>query len=180
MRLRGVRDPGAGLSEWSPMRCSAIDPHQVLHGLDEAAHGRVVLALDGAADLAEAERLERVVLLAARAVRGLHLGDGQLAHQAGASSDSGTGSILSPPPPSSATLSRPSRPSTSRTVSPRSWATWSGLRSSRSASTVAFTRLIGFWLPSDFDSTSWMPASSSTARTPPPAITPVPGEAGFS
>ncbi len=25
-----------------------------------------------------------------------------------------------------------------------------------------------------------MPASSSTARTPPPAITPVPGEAGFS
>ena len=27
---------------------------------------------------------------------------------------------------------------------------------------------------------SWIPASSSTARTPPPAITPVPGEAGFS
>jgi hypothetical protein len=26
---------------------------------------------------------------------------------------------------------------------------------------------------------SWIPASSSTARTPPPAITPVPGEAGF-
>ena len=45
---------------------------------------------------------------------------------------------------------------------------------------MALTRLIGFWLPSDFDSTSWMPASSSTARTPPPAITPVPGEAGLS
>ena len=27
---------------------------------------------------------------------------------------------------------------------------------------------------------SWIPASSSTARTPPPAITPVPGEAGLS
>jgi len=27
---------------------------------------------------------------------------------------------------------------------------------------------------------SWMPASSSTARTPPPAITPVPGDAGLS
>ena len=26
---------------------------------------------------------------------------------------------------------------------------------------------------------SWIPASSSTARTPPPAMTPVPGEAGF-
>ena len=45
---------------------------------------------------------------------------------------------------------------------------------------VAFTRLIGFWVPSDLDSTSWMPASSSTARTPPPAITPVPAEAGLS
>ena len=39
---------------------------------------------------------------------------------------------------------------------------------------------MGFWLPSDFESTSLMPASSSTARTPPPAITPVPGEAGLS
>src|SRR3954468_8071644 len=44
---------------------------------------------------------------------------------------------------------------------------------------VAFTRLIGFCEPSDFESTSRMPASSSTARTPPPAITPVPSEAGF-
>ena len=26
---------------------------------------------------------------------------------------------------------------------------------------------------------SWIPASSSTARTPPPAMTPVPGEAGL-
>jgi hypothetical protein len=38
--------------------------------------------------------------------------------------------------------------------------------------------LIGFVVPSDFASTSRMPPSSSTARTPPPAITPVPGEAG--
>jgi hypothetical protein len=40
--------------------------------------------------------------------------------------------------------------------------------------------LIGFVVPSDFASMSWMPASSSTARTPPPAMTPVPGEAGRS
>ena len=40
--------------------------------------------------------------------------------------------------------------------------------------------LIGFDVPSDFASTSRMPPSSSTARTPPPAMTPVPGEAGRS
>ena len=41
------------------------------------------------------------------------------------------------------------------------------------------TRLIGFCEPSDLERMSWIPASSSTARTPPPAITPVPGEAGL-
>ena len=40
--------------------------------------------------------------------------------------------------------------------------------------------LIGLSEPSDLDSTSWMPAHSSTARTGPPAITPVPGLAGLS
>src|SRR5215218_551217 len=79
---------------------------------------------------------------------------------------------------SSAAGSRPSSPSTSATVRPRSSATCLGSRRVWSASTVALTRLMGFWLPSDFDSTSWIPASSSTARTPPPAITPVPAEAG--
>ena len=50
---------------------------------------------------------------------------------------------------------------------------------SPSMKTVAFAILIGFVVPSDFASTSRMPPSSSTARTPPPAITPVPGEAGL-
>jgi hypothetical protein len=40
--------------------------------------------------------------------------------------------------------------------------------------------LTGLLLPSDFVSTSRMPAASTTARTPPPAITPVPGAAGLS
>ena len=44
---------------------------------------------------------------------------------------------------------------------------------------VARTALIGLLLPSDLVSTSLTPAASSTARTPPPAITPVPGAAGF-
>src|SRR3984885_2714436 len=48
------------------------------------------------------------------------------------------------------------------------------------ATTVACTTLIGLDEPSERDSTSWMPAHSSTARTGPPAMTPVPGLAGFS
>ena len=47
------------------------------------------------------------------------------------------------------------------------------------AVSAARQRLIGFDVPSDFASTSLIPASSSTARTPAPAMTPVPGEAGF-
>src|SRR3954454_14664997 len=38
--------------------------------------------------------------------------------------------------------------------------------------------LIALDEPSDFDRTSWTPAASSTARTGPPAMTPVPGAAG--
>src|SRR3954454_21309408 len=63
-RLRGLRDPGAGFREWSPMRSSALELHQVPDGGDEAANGRVGCALDGTPDLAEAERLQRLVLLA--------------------------------------------------------------------------------------------------------------------
>ena len=70
-------------------------------------------------------------------------------------------------------------PSTASTDSPRSAAISSGLRRSCRPAIVALTRLIGFWDPSDLDRMSWIPASSSTARTPPPAITPVPGDAGL-
>src|ERR1700751_5792199 len=44
-----------------------------------------------------------------------------------------------------------------------------------SAATVACTTLIGLDEPSERDSTSWMPAHSSTARTGPPAMPPGPG-----
>ena len=39
--------------------------------------------------------------------------------------------------------------------------------------------LIGVLEPRDFERISVIPASSSTARTGPPAITPVPGAAGL-
>ena len=40
--------------------------------------------------------------------------------------------------------------------------------------------LMAFEEPIDFDRMSRMPAHSTTARTGPPAMTPVPGDAGFS
>ena len=70
-------------------------------------------------------------------------------------------------------------PSTSATVLSRSAATSSGRRSALRPATVAATRFTGLEVPSDLLRMSRMPASSSTARTPPPAITPVPSEAGF-
>ena len=70
--------------------------------------------------------------------------------------------------------------STSAIDLPRWRATSSGRRSFARPSTVAFAMLIGFVVPRLFASTSRIPASSRTARTPPPAMTPVPSLAGRS
>ena len=43
---------------------------------------------------------------------------------------------------------------------------------------MALTTLIGFVLPKTLERTSWMPASSRTARADAPAFTPVPRHAG--
>src|SRR4051795_2425067 len=134
------------------------------NGLKLAAQLGGFGALGGLADPAEPQRAQGVALLLARLVGRADLPDLQGGgHQLEASA--GAASLVS-------------SPSTSRTVSPRSSATWSGLRSSLRATIVARTRLMGFWLPRLFESTSWIPASSRTARTPPPAITPVPADAG--
>src|SRR4029453_15221385 len=135
--------------------------------VDHPAQLRGVLALDGLADPAEAERAQRVALLAVGAVRGLDLLDDH-AHAGTSSSDAVSVAPFSPP-----------RPSTRSTDRPRSVATSSGRRRPCRPAIVAFTRLIGFWVPSDLDRMSGIPAISSTARTPPPAMTPVPGEAGL-
>src|SRR5579883_373884 len=68
----------------------------------------------------------------------------------------------------------------SLTVLPRIAATCSAVRSDFNAETVAITTLIGLFVPRHLVRMSWMPASSSTARMEPPAITPVPGAAGLS
>src|SRR4051794_12734668 len=69
---------------------------------------------------------------------------------------------------------------TCSTVSPRCAATASGSLSILRAVTVAPTMLRALDEPSDLLSTSCTPAHSRTARTGPPAITPVPGAAGLS
>src|SRR5205823_5540682 len=62
---------------------------------------------------------------------------------------------------------------------PRIAATDARSRSLPSASKVALITLCGFAVPSDLVSTFCTPAEVITARTAPPAITPVPSGAGF-
>ena len=50
----------------------------------------------------------------------------------------------------------------------------------RAPSNVALTTLCGLAMPSDLVRMFWMPADSTIARTAPPAMTPVPSEAGLS
>src|SRR4051794_13070946 len=153
------------------------------HGVDHAAQRLGVRLLDRLADAPQPDRAQRVPLAAVRAVGRLDLRDHQRAHavaassSAAGSSDAGCSGSAGVSP--LVTTGLPPRPSTLSPDRPRSAATSSGLRRSCRPATVALTRLIGFCEPSDFERMSWIPASSSTARTPPPAITPVPGEAGL-
>src|SRR3954471_14188643 len=137
------------------------------HGLELPPELRGLGALGGLADPTEPERAQRVALLLARLVGRADLPDLERGRHQLEASAAGAAPLVS------------SRPSTSRTLRPRSSATCCGLRRSWRAAIVARTRLIGFWLPRRFESTSSNPASSSTGRTPPPAITPVPAEAGL-
>src|SRR5262245_35531248 len=143
--------------------------------MHHAARLRGVLDLDRMADPPQAERAQRVELalvgpVAALDLRHLH---------ADAASSAASVVPLAPSRVSAACFSPP-RPSTVLIDRPRSSATSSGVRRPCRPATVALTRLIGFCEPSDLLRMSWIPASSRTARTPPPAITPVPGEAGLS
>src|SRR4029450_7763227 len=134
---------------------------------------RALLVLRGAADLAEAECAERAIVLPRLADAAAHLGDLDGAH-AVTSAASAAGSSAT----SAAGASTLRYGSTSEIVLPRSRATSSGRRSALRPATVALAMLIGFVVPRLFATPSRIPASSSTARTPPPAITPVPSEAG--
>src|SRR5690348_13333156 len=152
------------------------------HGMDHAAQRLGIRLLNGLANAAQADRTQRVALATVRTVGGLNLGDDERAHavvasSAGASAEVSSAGAATDSPLVEAGLEL--RPRTLSTDRPRSAAISSGLRRSCRPAMVALTRLIGFCEPSDLDRMSWIPASSSTARTPPPAITPVPGEAGL-
>src|SRR5262245_12816524 len=144
------------------MSVDLLDRHQVTDGLDHAPDLRAVLLDDHVADPLETERAQGLALVLLAADRALLLLDLEACHQ---------------PATSARALSRAAG-ATSSTDSPRRAATASGSSSILSASTVACTMLIWLDAPSDLLRTSWMPAHSSTARTRPRAITPVPGAAG--
>src|SRR5262249_14874414 len=143
-----------------------LDRHEMRDGRDHASDLRAVLFDDDVVHALEPKRAQRVALVFLVTDPRLRLGDLQTAHEDQA------------PWPARA-RSMPAG-ATSSSGRPRRAATSSGRTSSFSAATVAWTMLIGLSEPSDLDSTSWMPAHSSTARTGPPAMTPVPGLAGLS
>src|SRR6478609_1040847 len=150
---------------------------EVRHGADHAPDLRAVLLDDDVTDALETEAAQRLAVVALAADLGSGLGHFEPWHQ-------------DPAPARAALSARSARPAawarsiaagaTSSRLSPRRAATASGRSRLRSASTVAWTMLMALLDPSDLLRTSWMPAHSSTARTGPPAMTPVPGDAGRS
>src|SRR6478736_923451 len=146
------------------MSVDLLDGDQVRHGREHAADLRSVLLDDDVADALEPERAERVALVLVASDRGSDLLDLQPAHHSG----------------TSARARSSAAGATCSTVRPRRAATVSGSTSIRRAATVAPTMLCTLLEPSDLLRTSWMPALSSTARTGPPAMTPIPGAAGRS
>src|SRR5690606_10488476 len=190
-RILALLAPGAG-RRWCTLRvraCSGVcldsaisvhllDGDQVSHGRDHAADLGAVLTHDAAADTAEAERAQRLALVLLATDRGLGLRDLQLCHHAPtfpADSACFSSRALASP---SARLRSMTAGATRSSGRPRRAATASGCSRLRSACAVAWTMLIAFSEPSDLLSTSWIPAQSRTARTGPPAMTPVPGAAG--
>ena len=131
-RLRSLRDPGRGLER---VEADALVSHRrpPPDGATEWIRPRTV---GWSSRSTVRPILPRPSVAASRAAcgsrrsRSLHLGDVQRGHQAGVSSAAGVsrGRLRRPVP-----RPRSSRPSTSRTVSPRSSATWRGSRSDCSA-----------------------------------------------
>src|SRR5205807_5728129 len=126
----------------------------MLNGADHAANCRCVVMLDDIIRSAESERFDRALMIEKRIVHAFSLFDTELLH-----------------------LCYPLK--TFESEIPLRSAVEDASERFSSADIVAFTKLCGFDEPCDFVRISCTPASSSTARTPPPAISPVPGEAGL-
>src|SRR5215207_9918618 len=152
----------------------SLDVDEMRDGRGHASDLGTIFLDDDVADALEAERTQGLTLVLLASDAGLDLGDLKLRHHA--STPASALALASARP--SLPARRRAAGATSSTVRPRRDATISGDSRSWSASTVAWAMLIALDEPSDFDRTSWTPAASSTARTGPPAMTPVPGDAG--
>src|SRR6266540_3705879 len=131
---------------------------QMRHAAQHAAHRLRIGLLDGLAGAPKAERLQRAARGDLLADRAAVLPDHEPRHGV-----TGSGSArfrLMSTPRISVIRCEERRP--------------------ESAFIAAITTFTGFVLPSDFERMSLMPADSTTARTDPPAMTPVPFEAGRS
>src|SRR4029079_3529779 len=197
MRLRAWRGC-AGFREWRlsssamwlvvlSLRARRLHRDEVGDLAELALELRPGRVLGGPADLAQAERAQRAAVLLRLSDRRPGLGHDDARHDSTASgsgvsataaaSSRGAATAVGLAAASSARGVRDSG-STSEMDFPRERATSSGRRSRLRPSTVAFAMLIGLVGPMLFASTARIAASSSTARTPPPAITPVPSLAG--
>src|SRR5690606_2524286 len=148
----------------SAMSVDLLDLDQVGHRGEHPPDLRAILLHGDVTDALETQRTQRVPLVLGPSDAGLDLADLEPWHHAC----------------TSARALSTAAGATSSTALPRRFATCSGSSSDCRAATVACTTLIALAEPSDLARTSWMPAHSSTARADPPAITPVPGEAGRS
>src|ERR1700724_2662986 len=137
------------------------------HLAQHACQDGALVVLAAPADLAEAERAQRAAVPLALADLAPDLRDAHLRHQ-----------LLFLRPRRFFSLGAGSSGAGSSAAGGSAAA--AGRRRFFSPSTVAFAMLIGFVVPRLLARMSRIPASSRTARTPPPAITPVPGLAGRS
>src|ERR1051325_4217943 len=142
------------------------DFHEMRDLFDHAAHLFGVHPLGHAVHLAQPERLERLAHLDGAADAGADLADADrlllrafAALLLGRAHSAASGALFS--------------------ALPRRVLYSSSLRSCLRASKVALTTLWGLAVPRDLVRMFWMPADSRMARTGPPAMTPVPSEAGL-
>src|ERR1017187_5292224 len=157
------------------MSVHLLHDDQVADHLDHAADLRPVGLDDAVPDPVQAERSQRVTLRAGATDLRLCLGNLQLCHLCCSAQLLGSAALAA------AVRARSMAAGATCSIGGRRRAAISSGRFRLfSAATVACTTLIGLDEPSERDSTSCTPAHSSTARTGPPAMTPVPGLAGLS
>src|SRR5438552_1247086 len=155
------------------------DLDQVPDLADASSERRSVLALDDLADPAESERPDRRLLVDRCRDPALRQAQAQRRRSLGLAG----ARLLRPRFGSRRRIAHASTPAAAASgcepAPPRLFRISSAFFNRVSPSNVALMTLCGFVVRRDFVRMSWIPTDSSTARTGPPAMTPVPGAAGF-